>query len=375
MSKKMRLPNGFGQISKINNARIRRPYRAMVTVGRREDGRPICRLLKPQSYFYTYNEAFAALVEYNKNPFDLDGEMSLGDLYEKWSNMYFQEVGLSRKQAVNAAWRYSRIISHMRVRDIRARHIKGVLDEGCINIAGKTRYPSSHVKIQIKTMFNLMLDYALEYELVEKNYARTFNIPKEVLKKTQTERKSHNVFTDEEMEKLWHNTNNPYVAAILVQCYMGWRPGEMATIKIEDVDLKRRCIRGGLKTEAGINRIVPIHSRVLPLVRMLYTIAGNYNSNTLLVEVSTKSSYIYNKNQKMNYRIYAREFKAICRRLGIEGHLPHDPRKQFITMAKRAGVDEYVIKRLVGHAIYDITESTYTDRDLDWMAGELEKIR
>ena len=33
-----------------------------------------------------------------------------------------------------------------------------------------------------------------------------------------------------------------------------------------------------------------------------------------------------------------------------EDHRPHDPRTTFITMAKRAGVDEYVIKLLVADA-------------------------
>ena len=54
--------------------------------------------------------------------------------------------------------------------------------------------------------------------------------------------------------------------------------------------------------------------------------------------------------------------------------MPHDPRKTFITMAKKAGVDEYVIKRLIGHRITDITEGTYTERDLEWLRDELEKM-
>ena len=43
-------------------------------------------------------------------------------------------------------------------------------------------------------------------------------------------------------------------------------------------------------------------------------------------------------------------------------------------MRQKAGVDEYVIKLLVGHKITDITESTYTKRDIEWLRTELEKI-
>ena len=46
-------------------------------------------------------------------------------------------------------------------------------------------------------------------------------------------------------------------------------------------------------------------------------------------------------------------------------HRPHDPRTTFITMAKKAGVDEYVVKRLAGHKITDVTEAVYTIRDIE----------
>ena len=32
-----------------------------------------------------------------------------------------------------------------------------------------------------------------------------------------------------------------------------------------------------------------------------------------------------------------------------------------------AGVDEYAIKKMVGHEIYDITEKVYTKRDPQWL--------
>ena len=39
--KRLRLPNGFGQITKLSNPRLRKPYRAMITVGKTETGKPI----------------------------------------------------------------------------------------------------------------------------------------------------------------------------------------------------------------------------------------------------------------------------------------------------------------------------------------------
>lgn len=56
-------------------------------------------------------------------------------------------------------------------------------------------------------------------------------------------------------------------------------------------------------------------------------------------------------------------------------HVPHDPRLTFVTMAKKYYVDEYAIKRIVGHKITDITERVYTKRDVEWLKSEIEKIK
>ena len=44
-------------------------------------------------------------------------------------------------------------------------------------------------------------------------------------------------------------------------------------------------------------------------------------------------------------------------------------------MCKNAGVDEYAIKKMVGHEIYDITEKVYTKRDPQWLHNEILKIQ
>lgn len=44
-------------------------------------------------------------------------------------------------------------------------------------------------------------------------------------------------------------------------------------------------------------------------------------------------------------------------------------------MAKKYQMDEYAIKRIVGHDIKDITEKIYTKRDIEWLKEEIEKIK
>ena len=44
-------------------------------------------------------------------------------------------------------------------------------------------------------------------------------------------------------------------------------------------------------------------------------------------------------------------------------------------VSEKANVNEYALKRLVGHHISDITENVYTDRPISWLREEIEKIK
>ena len=367
-NKRRRLPNGFGQISEIKNRNLRKPFRVMVTVGKTSAARPICKLLKPEAYFETYNEAYTALVEYNKNPYDLSPSLTVKELYDRWSDEYFKTLtSISSVNGISSAWNYCTSVHDMRVIDLRARHIKGCIDNGTINKKGVEQSATSLMKNRIKSLFNIMLDYAVEYELVDRNYSRTFRLTDEVIKDIATVKNGHIAFTEDEMKILWDNIDSKrFVDAIIIQCYTGWRPQELCLLELNDIDIENWTFKGGMKTESGIDRIVPIHSRIKNLVMQQYKYAKSLNSKYLL-------NY---ENVTLNYRRYQRGFKQIITELKLDqNHKPHDGRTHFVTMAKKYGVDEYAIKYIVGHSISDITEKVYTKRELDWLKDEIEKIK
>lgn len=354
--KHTRLPNGFGQIVKLNKP-LRNPYRVMVTVGKTDEGKPICRLLKPQAYFATYNEAYEALLEYNKDPYDLDDAITTKELYEKWFNEYSQNIKDTSKRTVKSAWAYCSSVYDIRVKDIRIRHIKGCMDSA----------ESPNIKSRIKSVFNLMLDYALEHDLVKKNYARSFNVSDETKKQVEENKTDHISFTEKEMDTLWNHKHVKYVNIILFQCYSGFRPQELGLILKSNVNLDEGYIIAGMKTDAGINRIVPIHECVRDIVEK----AMNTSKSEYLFECVEEDM----TDKFLTYDKYRRRFEKVIKQLNLNPeHRPHDPRKTFVTMAKEAKLDEYAIKRIVGHSINDITESVYTDRPSSWLIEEMKKI-
>lgn len=373
-NKRRRLPNGFGQISEIKNRNLRNPFRAMVTVGKTPDGKPISKPLKPESYFPTYNDAYAALVEYNKNPYDLEPSITVKELYDKWSEEYFKTLKAEGSiRGVESAWAYCSAVYGMRVMDVRARHIKGCMEEGKATVRGKEQHPSASMKNKIKSLFNLMLDYALEYELVDRNYSRTFNLTEETIKEIQTVKQEHIPFSEEEMERLWaHVDDKRFVDVMLIQCYSGWRPQELGLLELENVDLENWTFQGGMKTDAGMDRVVPIHSKIRPLVERKYKKALSVGSKYLFNCTDGRSG----KPTMMTYQRYQKGFGMVRDELKLNPeHRPHDGRKHFVTAAKKAGVDEYAIKYMVGHKISDITEKVYTQREFEWLKTEIEKIK
>lgn len=356
-----RLPNGFGQITLIKGKNLRKPYRAMVTVGKTELGRPICQLLKPEAYFETYNDAYEALVKYNRSPYDMNAVYLVSEIFEMWLKEYKESVTAQVIACTKSNWKYCHEIYNMPIREIRMRHIGQCIENGYIvTKTGEKKFASAVTQVHIKNIFNVLLDYAVRHEYVEKNYARDYKLPSHISSKSRNAQTPHISFTDEEIGILWKNISDPVVAMIIIQCYTGFRPQELCAIRRDDIDIEHWTIRGGMKTVAGTNRIVPIHSAIQSLVKQAYDLGKN-NTSGLLYEI--------------NYLNYYRKFVAAMSEYKLnDTHRPHDPRKYFITVAKKYRLNDFAIKRIVGHKIADVTESIYTERTTDWLREEIEKI-
>lgn len=151
---------------------------------------------------------------------------------------------------------------------------------------------------------------------------------------------------------------------LLIEIYSGWRPQELAILKTSDIAIENRTMLGGLKTDAGKNRIVPIRHKILPLIQNYY----NNNNEYLFNDFNSQ------QGSSMTYDKYRARFKKAMEKLKLN-HRPHDTRHTFITLAKENNMDEYIIKLIVGHAIEDITEKIYTHRTMDQLKKEIEKIQ
>lgn len=358
--KPTKLPNGYGTIYKMSGKRSK-PYRAMKTDKWIID--PVTGKSKQIrftiGYYQSREDAMIALANYNENPYDIKADsITFSEVYEKWSKNYFPTLSNpSSVRTVTAAYAYCNDLYDMRMKDIKVSHLEGTILNAQVGDSTKSR---------IKSLFNMMYKYAVAHDIVEKDYASVMFANGNPIKRSRT--KEVIPFSQEEIFLLWDNLDNiAFADMILIGIYSGWRPQELAILKVTDIDLEAGTMLGGLKTYAGKNRIVPIHPLIRPLIE-----------NRIKEATAMQSEFLFNdangqQGTYMTYDKYRKRFEKVMKYLKLT-HRPHETRHTFITKAKACNVDEYILKLIVGHAIDDITEKVYTHRTIDQLRAEMEKI-
>ena len=363
--------------------RRRKRYRARVTIGwetNEETGHTKQIVKTLGSNYKTKGEATSALAEYLKNPYDLNNkDITFEQLYKKWFDEYIDtDEHESIKYRVKAAYRYCSLIYKKKFREITIIDMKDCIYKGtatCVRgkYKGEQRLASPQSKEIIKYLFNHIYDYALEARLVERNYAREFTLDKKVFQEKEKNYKSKVPFSKEEIDKLWKSIEFvPFADMIVYACYSGWRPTELIKLKIKDVDLKNGFVKGGMKTSAGKNRLVPIHPLVSSIVEKYYKEAKSVGSDYLFNDVNNKFGI------GLSYDQYLSRFNKVMNALHFRTEItPHYTRHTFITKAKsrEVNMNEYVLKIIVGHDVGDLTEHVYTHRELNDLKEEMCKIK
>lgn len=373
----MRRANGTGGITKLSGKR-RKPWRARVTCGFifDEKGGKARAKVKLLGDFETRVAAEKALLEYFECPYEIGSkDITFSELYEKWSDWYFNSKikKVSGRRTVESAYSYCSVLYNIRVRDIRVHHLEDCMETAYIIVKegkdkGKKRYASAGTKQRMKSLFNLMLDYAVRHEVVIKNYARDFKISDAIKIEAKKSAKKKVPFTYEEVVKLWDNVNDvKFVDMILIGIYTGFRPQELAILKLDGVNLENKVLFGGMKTEAGYDRYVPIHDAIYSLVEKRYAEAKEMNSEFLFNDPEGQNGTY------MTYDKYRGRFKKAMSYLEMT-HSPHETRHTFITVAKSCKLNDNILKLLVGHSIPDITERVYTHRTFKQLENEMKKF-
>lgn len=344
----MRLPNGFGSVYKLSGNR-RRPWIARKTIRLDDDGRQIYQTI---GYFKDRPEALMALAEYNKNPYSIEAAtITFAEIYEQWKAEEFpgdlNRTTKARLNSYEAAFKKAAPLHDMIFVQIRKAHMQPIVDN-CDK--------GYETKKKIKVLFNQMYRYALENDITKSDYAQYVRLPGD-----DEAGSGRQPFSAAEIDLLWDNLDRmDYIDAVLIMIYTGLRPGELVDIETAKVYLDKRYMRGGKKTRAGKNRVIPINKKILPLID------ARLGGDHLIINPNTGRKETY-------WNFYHKKWKAIMEQLQMD-HRPHDCRHTFASLMDSAGANKLCIKRIMGHKSQDLTDDTYTHKEIQELIDAVDLI-
>lgn len=254
----MRNPNGFGSVVKLKGKR-RKPFRVQKTNGYNDKGQPILLIV---GYASTREEGMIMLSQYNNEPWDVKNDkLTFNDVYNLFLKYKIDNFSKNSQLSMRTAHRWCEPIFNIHYKDLRSFHM-----QECINKCPR----SVSSKGAIKTLFYNLDRFAMERDIISKSYS--FLISAGSIPETK-----RTPFTISQITMIWdfyYKSELPF-GIILVLLYTGFRINELLTLKTSDVDFNALTLKGGLKSKAGKDRIIPIHSDILPIIKSYYD-ANNF---------------------------------------------------------------------------------------------------
>ena len=339
----MRNENGFGSIVCLDKTgkKRRKPWAVRITTGWK-NGKQQRKYL---GYYKTQKEALVALAEYHKVGVDIDlSKVTLKELFEKWlEEQEKRNITQSAKRTNYIAYNRLGKLADIPLNKIKTVHLQQWMDD--IELKPST-------KNKIKTTLGQVFDHAVQNDIVTKNYARFIKIEEKV-------EKTGAIFTDDEIKLLWQHSDDEMARIFLILIYTGMRIGELLAMNVDTIHLDERYMVGGSKTDAGKDRVIPIHKDVLPLIK---TQLGN---NKWLVQNSRGNAVHY-----ANLSPQAHEY---LEKLGMN-HKFHDGRKTAVSLMHTAGIPMETIKIIVGHSGTDVTTKVYLYKNIQELVETINRI-
>jgi len=340
----MKNPNGYGSVVKLSGNR-RNPYVARKTIGFNSRQHPIYNVI---GYFPTREAGLIALAKFNNDPWDVDkAKTTFSELFELWKEKKAVKLGHANKQSLFSAYNHCHPLHNKKYKEIKAYHMQDCIDNCGYGYATQGA---------IKNLFRHMDKFALELDIINSRYS-------ELLTSEPIPDTSKTPFTDESINRLWDMVGMSWVDSVLVLLYTGFRISELLDLQICNVNLTEGTIKGGIKTRAGKDRIVPIHPKVFPLIEKRVTLMSDHGD------------FLFGNNgKKISIGTYYKFWYQIMKALNLS-HTPHECRHTFRSRLDSAGANKRCIDLIMGHKSKDVGERVYTHKTIDELKQTIELLK
>jgi len=348
----LKLQNGFGSVVYLGPGR-RKPYAARITVGWDDNGKQKYKYI---GYSETWIGAYQILLDYHNNPYNLDYKhIILDEVFEKVKPLIEQEYitgDLSESSYKRYLSTYKCHLSFLGKREMI--ELKKNDYQNAINNSNLGHTGRNYIKLLV-TKIIVYCNDELGLKLNERLYSDL-----KVGKKIKSEK--HKPFTHEEYLEIEELAPlNDIAKLIMIYLYTGLRPSELLEIAKEKTYLEEDYMVGGLKTENGKNRTIPIPSKVKPYIEYFYN--------------KSKGKYLITLDgEDVNYDMYEGRFSNLMDMFGFD-HLPGDTRTSFATKCSDLEIPDPVIKKLMGHSLSkDVTNDAYVKKSVKELLKYLERL-
>lgn len=331
----MKNPNGYGTVTKLSGNR-RKPWIVKEGISGRQ---------KPIGYTATKEEGMILLAQYNNDPWDIEADkITLQELFDLWEEKRAVKLGTSNRSSLKSAYKHCSKLGKVKYKQIKSYQMQDCIDScGC----------GYSTQGAIKNLWGHLDRFALELDIISKRCS-------DLLTSDPIPETTKEIFTDQEVARLWENQNFPWVDSVLFFLYTGFRISEMIDLRTETVNLQEWTLTGGTKTAAGKNRLIPIHSKIQSIVQKRFE--------------QSKSGYLFEHNgKKLNQTQYREFWAAIMEALKMD-HTPHECRHTFRSRLDSAGANKVCIDRLMGHKSKGTGERVYTHKNIEELRLNIELI-
>ena len=336
----MRNPNGFGSVVKLKGKR-RKPFRVQKTNGYNDKGQPILLIV---GYAATREEGMILLSKFNNEPWDVQNDkLTFSDVYNLFVKYKMSSFSIGSQRCMKTAYHWCEPIFNIRYKDLRSFHMQECIDKCPRSVSSKGG---------IKTLFYHLDRFAMERDIIAKSYS--FLISAGAIPET-----NRTPFTMDQISMVWDfyyiHQELPF-GMILILLYTGFRINELLSLKISDVDFTASTLKGGLKTRAGKDRVIPIHSDILPIVK------SYYNANNFYLFPWHNSAAFYPLWHQMMDLLQIKK-------------TPHECRHTFESMLDDANANRKCIDLLMGHTSKSVGLRVYTHKTLDDLRATINLLK
>lgn len=333
--------NGEGTVFKAKNG----SWSVEVTIGWDDEDGKLIRRARRKTGFATKNEAIAHIPLMRQDLPKQDMNVKFKDLYRKWMDRHSEKVSQSTINCYKSAYKYFSSLYYVEIAKIRTEHLQKCIDE-CPH--------GTRTRENMKALGTSLWRYAMEHDIVDRNYAEYLYVKKE-------ESAEKIAFSKEQLDTMWANVETvPNIKFVLVLCYTGMRLSEMLAAMTENYNSAEGYFITGVKTEAGKNRVITISPKIRPFF-----------------EDFAQSEYLFfpakTSPKKFRSEIYYSALQAvgldILDKDGEHIYTPHCCRHTFATLMKNVDAPATDKQKLIGHSKFEMT-AHYTHTDI----GSLKKI-